>query len=66
MSAVSVTSKGPAANMKPARQAPSIIEDGATILNYTGPGLLVKQMHGGFAMKKAAMVGIKPAGRVSV
>ena len=36
------------------RQAPSSIEEGATILNYTGPRLQIKQMHGGLAMKKAA------------
>ena len=36
------------------RQAPSSIEGGAAILNYTGPRLPIKQMHGGLAMKKAA------------
>ena len=36
------------------RQAPSSIELGAAILNYTGPRILIKEMHGGVAMQKAA------------
>ena len=36
------------------QQAPSSIEEGPAILNYKGPRLMIKQMHGGVAMKKAA------------
>lgn len=36
------------------KQAPSRIEDGPAILNYTGPRIPVAQMHGGVAMKKAS------------
>ena len=36
------------------REEPSRIEDGPAILRYTGPRIPVDQMHGGFAMKKAA------------
>ena len=35
------------------RHAPSRIEDGPGILNYAGPRIPIKQMHGGVAMKKA-------------
>ena len=36
------------------RQAPSRIEDGPAILNYSGPRIPIAQMHGGIAMKRAA------------
>ncbi len=36
------------------RRSAARIEDGAAILNYTGPRIPIEQMHGGVAMKKAA------------
>ncbi|HEY4645738.1 MAG TPA: AbrB/MazE/SpoVT family DNA-binding domain-containing protein [Steroidobacteraceae bacterium] len=36
------------------RQAPSRIEDGPPILNYSGPRIPIDRMHGGVAMRKAA------------
>lgn len=36
------------------KQTPSRIEDGPVILNYAGPRLPIKDIHGGVAMKKAA------------
>ena len=35
------------------RRVPSRIEDGPAILNYAGPRIPIKDMHGGSAMKKA-------------
>ena len=36
------------------REAPSRIEDGPPILNYSGPRIRIDQMHGGVTMRKAA------------
>lgn len=36
------------------QRAPSRIEEGPAILNYSGPRITIAQMHGGIAMKKAA------------
>lgn len=36
------------------KQTPSRIEDGPVILNYAGPRIPIKDMHGGLATKKAA------------
>ena len=36
------------------RREPSRIEEGPAILDYKGPRIPIAQMHGGFAMKKAA------------
>jgi AbrB family looped-hinge helix DNA binding protein len=36
------------------RRSAARIEDGAAILNYTGPRIPIEQMDGGVAMKKAA------------
>ena len=36
------------------KQTPSRIADGPGILNYAGPRVPIKDMHGGLAMKKAA------------
>jgi antitoxin PrlF len=35
------------------RQAPSRVEDGPGILNYSGPRIPIREIHGGVAMKKA-------------
>jgi len=36
------------------RRAAARVEDGAAILNYTGPRIPIEQLDGGVAMKKAA------------
>lgn len=35
------------------KQEPSRVEDGPSILDYQGPRIPIREMHGGFAMKKA-------------
>ena len=35
-------------------RTPSRVEDGPGILNYKGPRLAIAEMHGGYAMRKAA------------
>jgi AbrB family looped-hinge helix DNA binding protein len=36
------------------RHASSRVEEGPAILNYTGPRIPIRELHGGLAMKKAA------------
>jgi AbrB family looped-hinge helix DNA binding protein len=53
------------------RHVPSSLEEGPVILDYRGPRIPIREMHGGLAMSKAtkrarraARLGLKPAVRV--